>query len=350
MKTRRSLLTAVGYLAVGFLTSCLFVIAGGCASSGQASAAQEVVTYPKINLTVGYEFDRDWPQKPANVRWEAVTGVSVDAQDRIWALVHGNMPIQVYSTDGKLLDAWEKVDAEIPHQIRIDHDGNIWLSDTGLHVVRKFSPKGELLLTLGTPGEAGEDDKHFNKPTDMAISPTGEIFVSDGYINNRIVHFDAQGRFVKTWGKQGSQVGELYLPHSIAMDSKGRLYVVERNNGRIQVFDQAGRSLAVWVNLMMPWSVCITPQDEIYVCGSSPMRWGEGEYLGVFPKDQMVMKLNPEGRVLEVWTFPLGQESGSKPGQLACVHGIGVDSDRNLYLGDVFGQRVQKFVRLAADR
>ena len=222
--------------------------------------------------------------------------------------------------------------------------------------MRKYTPEGKLLLTLGIPGEPGEDHRHFNKPTDVAITPSGNIFVSDGYGNNRIVHFDAQGRFVKTWGRLGVGPGEFSLPHAIAVDSKGRLYVADRNNARVQLFDQKGNFLSEWRHLQVPWGIWVTSNDEIYVCGSSPMRWREPRQLGIPPKDQLVLKFTPEGNVVQLWSFPMSRglevagEGRRIPGELDWVHGIAVDSQGNLYLGDIKGQRLQKFLLRAARR
>ena len=248
--------------------------------------------------------------------------------------------------DGRLVRAWGEGLFREPHQIRFDREGYLWLADSGLHLVRKFDPDGKLLLTLGTAGVPGDDSAHFNRPTDMAITSTGEVFVSDGYGNNRIVHFDRDGRFVKAWGSLGTEPGQFSLPHSIAVDSRGRLYVADRNNARVQVFDQDGKFLAQWGDLMVPWHIVINDRDEIYVCGSSPMRWPTlpipGMPLGIPPKDQVVMVFDPGGRVQRIWSFPKGQV----PGALDWVHAMAVDGHGDLYLGDIQGRRGQKFRRL----
>jgi len=316
--------------------------------------ASAVAQYPKINLAVGYKVDPSWPQKPADFQWRYVTGVAVDSKDRVWMINQLDPPVQVYDRDGKLVDSWGSGYFKAPHFLRIDHAGNVWVADYRQHVVQKFSPKGQPLLTLGTPNAAGADETHLNGPTDVAISPKGDVFVSDGYGNNRIVHFDSQGRFVKSWGKLGVAAGELSQPHSLVMDSKGRLYVAERNNCRIQVFDQEGKSLAQWRNLVNPWGLWITPRDEVLVCGSSPARWRELSNLGNPPSDQLVAKFDTDGRALELWVFPLAKPGELTPGEIDWVHGIAADSQGNLYLGDVAddskSHRVQKFTRLAAER
>ena len=170
--------------------------------------------------------------------------------------------------------------------------------------------------------------------------------MTDGYGNNRIVHFNEDGQFVRTWGTLGSDPGQFSLPHSIALDSRGRLFVADRNNARVQVFDQNGRFLDEWRDLLVPWHIVITEQDEVYVCGSSPMRWPRlpipGLVVGIPPKDQLVMVFTPDGRVTRLCTFPTGKRSG----ELDWVHAMAVDGHGNIYLGDIQGRRAQKFLRL----
>jgi sugar lactone lactonase YvrE len=323
---------------------------------GEAASAQERIqvakppagaSYPRINLATGYEAVSDWPDSAAHHAWGAVAGIAVDASSNVWVFHRGKIPVEVYSAAGKPVRAWGEGDFREPHQIRIDRDGNIWLVDSGLHTVRKFTTDGRVLLTLGTPGAPGDDSTHFNRPTDVAITAAGEIFVADGYGNNRVVHFDERGEFVKAWGSLGAGRGMFSIPHSIAVDSLGRLYVADRNNARIQVFDQSGRFLDEWRELMVPWHIVITDNDEIYICGSSPMRWPRlpipGLIVGIPPKDQLVMAFTADGRVKRLWAFPKGHHAG----ELDWVHGMAADRAGNLYLGDIQGKRVQKFLRLA---
>lgn len=322
-----------------------------CMLHGDANAQRG---YPKVNLAVGYEVVPDWPQKPAEIKWRYVTGVTVDAEDRVWMLNAIKPQVQVYSAEGKFLDSWGSDLFKNPHFLRIDREGNVWAADYGAHVVMKFTKKGELLLTLGTHGVAGADETHLNRPTDVAFAPNGDLFVSDGYGNDRIVHFDASGKFIKAWGERGVGPGQLSQPHSIAIDSKGLLYVAERNNCRVQVFDQSGKSLAQWRNLINPWAIHISPRDEVLVGGSSPARWSTRGNLGNPPTDQLLIKFDTSGRALELWTFPLSAPGTQVSGQLDWCHGLGVDSQGNLYIGDVadasLTHRMQKFIRLPAEK
>jgi sugar lactone lactonase YvrE len=337
------------------LTRRGFLVQAGAAMA--ASAVSRAVfaasRYPKINLAVGYKVDPNWPRKPPEFTWRYMCSIAVDASDRVWTLNQLDPPVQVYSVEGKLIDSWGRGYFKSPHHIVIDRDGDVWIADYGLHVVQKFTPKGGLLLTLGTPNKPGCDETHLNMPTGVAVTPKGDVFVTDGYGNDRIVHYDSQGRFIKTWGRLGVKPGELSQPHNIALDSKGLLYVGERNNCRIQIFDQGGKSLAQWRNVVNPWGIWITPDDQIYVCGSSPKRWGERGNLGNPPTDQLVMKFDTTGRVLELWVFPLAQPGKLIPGEIDWIHGLAVDSKGNLYVGDVADEsgthRAQKFVRLAPE-
>ena len=305
--------------------------------------------YPRVNQTPWWEVDPAWPQRLSGMGWDHVPGVAVDKQDNVYIFTRTSPPIQVFAPDGKFLRSWGSDTLGKAHHLKFDKDGNLWLADIGHHVVRKCTPDGKILATFGIPNEWGVDERRMNKPTDMAIAPNGDVFVSDGYGNNRIVHFDKDGKFVKAWGQLGNGPQDFSLPHSIAMDSKGKLYIADRNNIRIQVYDQSGKLLDSWKNVMVPWGIWISPEDDIWVCGSSPIEWRvDPKYptapLGCPPRDQMIVKFDTTGKVKQVWTFPKGEDDKEKPGDLNWVHGIAFDSRGDLYLSDIIGKRVQKFV------
>jgi len=312
--------------------------------------------YPHVDLAPGYRVDPSWPQRPLGIGCGQVPSIAVDPQDNVWVYTRTNPAVQVFSPEGRYLFGWprEKTNS-LAHAIRFDRSGCIWLVDVGLHVVRKYTREGRLLLTLGTEGEAGEDASHFNKPTDVALASNGDIFVTDGYGNSRVMHFDKRGKLIKSWGSLGVKPEQFSIPHSIVCDSRDRLYVADRNNARVQVFNKGGKLLDVWSNLMVPWSLWLTSRDEIWVCGSSPMRWGfDPKYpdapLGCPPKDQLIMKFNTQGKALQLWTFPNAPDGAEKPGELNWLHAIAVDSKENLYLGDIIGSRSQKFLPLPPER
>jgi len=300
-----------------------------------------------------YDVDPSWPKRPDNVSGKGwVSGLAVDSQDQVWFFRKGPDPVQVYTADGDFVRTWGKGMFESPHHLRIDHDGNVWVADFGLHVVQKFTPDGKLLMTLGARGEKGKDEKHFNMPTDMAITPSGDIFVTDGYGNRRVVHFTKEGKFVKAFGSAGPKPGQFVLPHAIVVDSKGVLYIADRNSGRIQLFNQDGKFLDQWSNVLMPWGLSITRDNELWVCGSSPHWWfRHGKYPEY--KDQVLMRFATSGRLLQTWTLPLGdigtnkdmpETSKLKPGETVGAHCIAQDSKGNVYVGDIYGERAQKFV------
>lgn len=307
--------------------------------------------YPRVNLANGFEVVKHWAQRPKGAQRAAVPSIALDKEGNIWIHTRANPMVQVYAPDGRYLRGWVEEDKRaVPHGICFDAEGNVWLVDVGLHNIRKFTPEGKLLLTLGVTGEAGNDESHFNRPTGIAFTPNGEIFVADGYGNSRIVHLDRNGRFVKAWGTLGVEPGNFSLPHAIACDSKGRLYVADRNNIRIQVFNTEGKLLEVWQNLVTPWSFYLTDKDELWVCGSSPMQWTvDPKYptapLGCPPKDQVLAKFDTTGRMLELHTFPKGEDDHEQAGDLNWFHAVALDREGNLFAGDIIGKRIQKFAK-----
>jgi hypothetical protein len=209
-------------------------------------------------------------------------------------------------------------------------------------------------MTAGTLDQAGEDQTHMREPNDVAIASNGDIYVSDGYGNDRVIVFDRNGRFVRTWGKLGAGPGEFSQPHSIAIDSMDRVYVADRNNSRIQIFDKEGKFLAEWKNILTPWYLMVTKNDEIYAVGSSPMLWadvapGQGQNgIATPPRDQILLKLDTEGRIRQLVVFPKGVNGQEKPGDLNWVHGMDIGADGSIYFADVQGKRAQKFVPVGA--
>ena len=341
--------------------SVLFAAAWALAawSGGAAVGRAQNPSWAENPTIVEYDVDPSWPARPDSISGKGwVSGLAIDSKDQVWFFRKGLDPVQVYTTDGRFVHSWGKGRFVNPHHLRIDHEGNIWLADFGLHIVQKYTPQGKLLMTLGVKGEKGNDERHFNMPTDMAIARSGDIFVTDGYGNRRIVHFNREGKFIKAWGEYGSKPGQFILPHAIVIDSRGRLYVADRNSARIQVFHQDGEFIDQWANIIMPWGMSITDKDEIWVCGSSPHWWRRH---GKYPeyKDQMFVRFSTDGKVRQLWTIPLGDigsdknhpdVSKLKPGVAVGVHCIAQDRQGNLYVGDIYGERAQKFVPITKRR
>ncbi|MCY3020803.1 MAG: peptidyl-alpha-hydroxyglycine alpha-amidating lyase family protein [Planctomycetota bacterium] len=331
MRTKTGTLTAIPLVV---LTAIVMSGLSACRSHSEDEAKG----------TPHYAFDGNWPQRPAEMQWGETPGVTVDGKDQVWIFTRAKPPVQVYDKEGKFVRAWGDDDIKTAHYIRFDREGKVWVADMGKHVVMQFTPEGKLLKTLGTPGAPGCDDKHLNMPTDMVVTPAGDVFVTDGYGNNRVAHFDKNGNFVKDWGKKGGGPGEFVLPHSIVVDSKGILYVADRSNARIQVFEQSGKFLAQWQNLMVPWGLWITSKDEIWACGSSPMQRPPDNSMPFLPpKDQVFMKFDTSGKALALWTVQKGQDGKEQPGELNWLHGVALDSSGNIYASDIKGHKVQKF-------
>ncbi len=185
-------------------------------------------------------------------------------------------PVLKFDETGKLVKSFGAGLILFPHGLSVDLEGNVWVTD-GLgkegkgHQVFKFSPDGKLLLTLGKRGVAGGGTDEFNAPSATLVAPNGDIFVADGHggnTNARIVKFDKTGKFIKTWGKKGSAPGEIDGPHTLAMDSRGRLFLGDRGNNRIQIFDQDGNFIDQWAQFSRPSGVYVDKNDVIYVADS----------------------------------------------------------------------------------
>jgi DNA-binding beta-propeller fold protein YncE len=219
---------------------------------------------------------KPWAQLPPGVQWGQVISVKPDAHGNVWVFHRSEPPILEFNASGKFLKSFGAGMFVQPHGLEIDRDGNIWTTDQNAkdgkgEQVIKFSPDGKVLMTLGKAGIAGSGHDTFNGPCDVAIAPNGDIFVADGHggdTNARVVKFSKDGQYIKEWGKKGSSPGEFDTLHSMAMDSKGRLFVADRGNSRIQIFDQEGNFIAQWKQFGRPSGLYITPNDTLYAVDS----------------------------------------------------------------------------------
>ena len=211
-----------------------------------------------------------WGQLPAGLQFGEVPGMTIDATGRVFAFTRAEPPVIEFDAAGKVLKTWGEKMFVWPHGLRVDRNGFLWITDgrerNGMgQQVFKFTRDGQLVMTLGTKGVSGDGPDTFNSPTDVAVAPNGDIFVSDGHINSRIVKFSKDGTFIKAWGKRGDGPGEFNVPHTIFFDSRGRLLVGDRANRRIQIFDQDGRFLDQWSQFGSPSGIFIAPDDTLYV-------------------------------------------------------------------------------------
>lgn len=348
--------TAATGLGLAFIPSLGL---GGCSETTSKTKIPIGQNPENWGLVSFYNVDAWWPQIPAEIIvGGGMPGVDIDKNDNVWIINRALPLVQAYEADGKFITSFGKKGPDVTsvaggpadltfsmdnpniHQLKVDHEGNVWIATWRLGVVYKCSPEGKVLMVLGTYNERGTDETHFGDPNDMVIMPTGEIFVADGEVNTRIVHFDPQGKFIKAWGTAGKGPGQFACPHAIVADSKGLLYVADRGNTRIQIFDQKGNFIDQWPNIIVPFDIWIDNDDNLWACGYGPLRIKTD---GGLPRtaDNMIVKFNSEGRVLMNWTFTLGDV----PGEFGELHGIAVDSKGNVYASEVGGTtRTQKFV------
>jgi DNA-binding beta-propeller fold protein YncE len=265
-----------------------------------------------------------WPALPADMEFGQVSAVATDSADRVHVFHRGRHPILVFDRDGRFLRSWGDDLVKTAHGLRVDRDGNVWVTDIGHHLVMKFDPAGKLLLTLGRKDRPGDGPDQFDRPTDVAVAPSGEFYVADGYGNSRVVKFSREGKFLAQWGTKGAGEGEFHLPHAIVLDDRGRVYVGDRENDRVQVFDADGRFLAQWRDSGAPYGLFLTGAGRLFVAD------GRAHWVQV---------LDDRGRVLGRWG-----EKGKGPGQFQVPHAVCVDSRGAVYVAEVDGRRVQKFV------
>jgi sugar lactone lactonase YvrE len=328
----------------------LFVVmAGNFAHRAEAQSGAPQNSPPDPYRTI-----ENWAKLPEGRTWGATAGVDVDSRGNIWVAERcgantcegSNLaPILEFDPSGKLLKSFGSEMFLFPHGLTVDKDGNIWVTDghggdgKGQQVF-KFSPDGKVLMTLGKAGVKGDGPDTFNMPSAVAIASNGDIFVADGHggnSNNRIVKFTKDGKFIKTWGAKGTGPGEFDIPHCLAFDSKGRLFVGDRNNNRIQIFDQDGNYIAEWKQFSRPSGIFIDKHDTIYVADSESESvsknhdgWKRGIRIGNV-KDAVVVAFIPD---------PAEVATGT-----SAAEGIAVDSKGTIYGAEVGPKDLKKYVK-----
>ena len=220
-----------------------------------------------LQYRVQIRFGEEPDTMPDGWKFGRVSSVAVDSGGQVYVFHRGPKadPIVVFDSKGRYVRSWGRGMFGNPHGMRVDRDGNVWVTDNGDHQVMKFTPDGRLLLQLGIKKTAATDSRTFNRPTDVAFAPTGEFYVSDGYGNSRVVKFSREGKYLLDWGKRGTGPGEFNIPHSVGVDSKGLVYVSDRENNRIQIFDASGKFLRAWTHLGATQNLFITPRDEMWI-------------------------------------------------------------------------------------
>ncbi len=311
-----------------------------------------------------YEVVEDWPKLPPRWSFGEVAGVAVDSKDRVYVFSRGSHPMTIFDSDGSFVRSWGEGLFTCPHSVRIGPDGMIYCVDRDDHTMRKLTPEGELLLTLGVkdrPSETGAQGldyrtvKHssgpFNYPTDIAFGPSGELFVSDGYGNARVHRFSPDGELLASWGEPGDGTGCFNLPHGVWVDGEDRLYVADRENSRIQIFTLDGDFITQWKDVNRPTCISGDGKGAVYVTEL-------GFLAGLFPGTRVPGDRDPiarltirstDGRIITRW----GGEDRCSPGKFYAPHAVCIDSRDDLYVGEVTQATgappgchvIQKFVR-----
>ncbi len=306
----------IGSAAGATMAACGLAGVGGCQDGVSTTGSRRSYKYRPLD---------NWPKLPAGMELGSCTGIDIDRRDRLFVAGGSDDPIIILDRHGKYLGGWGKGVIENKHSVRI-HNGRAWVTDRGRHQVFEFTLDGKMLQSFGTRGELGTGLEQFNKPSDIAFGADGTMYISDGYGNTRVMVFNADGTFRKTWGTAGTAAGEFNLPHNIAIDAAGRVYVADRGNARIQVFGPDGEFLKQWNHLGTPCGLFLSDEQVLFSTDG---------------KDQRVYVLDLEGNILSQF----GADSGLEGFEL--THSVVLDSYGALYVTDAAGMKIRKFVPVA---
>jgi DNA-binding beta-propeller fold protein YncE len=290
-----------------------------------AAWAGDVDTAPLLP----YKAVADWAKLPPGWNFGETSGVDVAPDGSIWVFNRGLHPVMQFAPDGRMLQAWNEVPVTSSHGLRVDPQGNVWLVDVAGHTVSKYTPNGRVLMVITQPGKSpGDNDSKyaFNRPTSLAFSPAGGFYVTDGYVNSRVIQYSSEGDYIRHWGTKGKGDGQFDLVHDVVLDKQGRLYVADRNNSRVQIFTPDGKFLGKWEHVGQPWGLAyVAADDAIFLCDGLNNR---------------IVKVSTDGKVL-------GRLSGfgKVTGRLDFPHHMAVAPDGSIYVAEIKNWRVQKFVR-----
>jgi len=296
---------------------CSFSILTALLTVAPVSSSHSEEVIPILN----YEAVPDFFQLPSGEHFVEVAGIAVDSKGHVYVFHRGKRPLVEFYASGKFIRSIADDPFVTAHMVRVDAEDNIWTTDVGAHVVLKVSPEGRVLLSLGRMRIPGDDVLHFNQPTDVAFDRDRNIYVADGEGNSRVLKFNKYGNLLLAWGMKGSGPGQFDLPHSIAIDDD-LVYVADRENARIQIFDLNGRYLRE-SKLGHPYGLFITPDHFIYMADAIAGR---------------ILKINREGKVVGVLDGPPPDK-----GRHFDPHLIAVDKDNSIFTAEVMPWRAQKF-------
>jgi len=275
-------------------------------------------TFAQSPLPGSFDINMDWARLPEGMTWNASTSnVVADGKGQVLVFVRAAPFFRFFNRDGSFIRAWGEGELfSEPHSAIFDADGNIWTTDSRDHLVRKFTPDGQLLMSIGKRGVAGDNSStdSFNRPNAVALAPNGDIFVCDGYENARIVQFNSKGEFIRIiGGVEGSEPGQLALPHGVALDSRGRILVSDSDNQRVSVFGPSGNFIETWP-VPSRGNMITTADDTVYV---SDVNAGS---VSIVRDGRVVGKIENLGR----------------------PHGLAMDSDGTLYASDSANRVIMK--------
>lgn len=278
-----------------------------------------------------YEEIPDWAQLPEGWDSGEVVDIAVDGDDHVYIFSRGDHPLMVFDEDGQFIRSWGDELFTRAHGITIDMDGILFCVDDEGHWIGRFTAEGTLLSSIGTPNQeaVAQSGEPFNRPTKVAIDPgTKELYIADGYGNARVHKFTAEGRHLFSWGEYGSDPGQFNLPHSVCTDREGNVYVADRENHRIQIFNDQGDYLTQWNNMHRPCGLHIA-NDLVYIGQLPPQLPFNADYPNI---GACVTIHDLSGkRLARLGDF----RAGEAPGQFIAPHGLAVDSRGDIYVGEV---------------
>ena len=310
-----------------------------------------------VTRTPQYEVVAGWEQLPAGYEHPDVADVAVDSNGRVYLFCRSEHPVLVYERDGRFVRSWgEGVFTMRAHGITMAPDDTLWFTDDGDQTVRHFTRDGRLLGTIGRSGQAsdtGYDGKTvtsithggppFNRPTNVAIAPNGDLYVSDGYGNARVHHFSAGGVLRRSWGEPGSGPGQFMIPHGIAVHPDGRVFVCDRENDRVQIFSPDGEFLGEWTEVQRPTKL-VFDQRGVAIVGELSWRAGLRSFRNgpierdtaswiafVDPAGSLMARLGDQGPVDPTW----GAADPCRAGNFCAPHGLALDPNGDLYVAEV---------------
>jgi DNA-binding beta-propeller fold protein YncE len=279
-----------------------------------------------------YEVIENWGELPPGWQFREVAAVGVDSKDNVYVFSRSEHPMTVFDRNGRFLRSWGEGLFRRPHGVHIGPDDSIWCTDDGDHTVRQLTPEGKMLLEIGVPGDPAPfmSGDPFNRCTHTALSPDGDLYVADGYGNARVHKYAPNGKRLFSWGEPGTDPGKFNIVHNITCDEDGWVYVADRENHRVQVFDGKGKYHGQWNNLHRPCGLCMTRgrKPVAYIGESGPGLAVNENIPGIGPRVSIVTH---EGAVIA----RLGDATRAAPSQFIAPHGIAVDSRGDIYVAEV---------------